>query len=86
MATLSQDRNISDPVLNPGDEPYFAAAAESRLLIKTCKACGQPHHYPRSVCPFCWSNEVAWVDAKGTGVIYTFSVTRRGPGAPHPRG
>ena len=83
MATPYQDRKISDPALNPGDEPYFAAAAESRLLIKRCSHCGQPHHYPRSLCPFCWSSEVAWTDANGTGTIYTFSITRRGAGAPY---
>ena len=83
MPTLSADRKISDPALNPGDEPYFAAAAESRLLLKLCKACGQIHHYPRALCPFCWSTDVEWTEAKGTGVIYTFSVTRRGAGAPY---
>ncbi|WP_277188952.1 zinc ribbon domain-containing protein, partial [Caballeronia sp. BR00000012568055] len=30
--------------MNPGDEPYFAAAKEGRLLIKRCNSCGQPHH------------------------------------------
>ena len=83
MPTFSADRKISDPALNPGDEPYFAAAGESRLLLKLCKACGQIHHYPRALCPFCWSSEVEWSEAKGTGVIYTFSVTRRGAGAPY---
>jgi uncharacterized OB-fold protein len=83
MPTPYQDRKISDPALNPGDEPYFAAAAEDRLLLKTCKACREAHHYPRSLCPFCWSVDVEWTEAKGTGVIYTFSVTRRGAGAPY---
>ncbi len=83
MPTLSLDRKISDPVLNPGDEPYFDAADGSRLLVKTCRNCGQAHHYPRTMCPFCWSSEVEWTEAGGTGVIYTFSVTRRGAGAPY---
>jgi len=83
MPTLNQDRMISDPALNPGDEPYFAAAAESRLLVKACKACKAVHHYPRALCPFCWSQDLVWTDAKGTGVIYTFSITRRGAGAPY---
>jgi len=83
MATPYQDRKISDPAMNPGDEPYFAAAAEGRLLVKQCKACGEAHHYPRSLCPFCWSSEVAWSETIGQGVIYTYSVTRRGAGAPY---
>ena len=83
MATPYQDRKISDPSLNPGDEPYFAAAAEGRLLLKKCQACGEAHHFPRSLCPFCWSAEVDWREASGKGVIYTYSVTRRGAGAPY---
>jgi uncharacterized protein len=83
MATPAQDRKISDPVINPGDEPYFAAAAESRLLLKSCRSCGQVHHFPRALCPFCWSQDLDWTDAKGTGVIYTFSVARRGASAPY---
>jgi uncharacterized OB-fold protein len=83
MPTYQADRKISDPAMNPGDAPYFAAAERSVLAIKHCKSCGQAHHYPRSFCPFCWSDEVEWVDAKGTGEIYTFSVTRRGAGAPY---
>lgn len=82
MATFSADRVIAEPALNPGDEPYFEAAGQGRLLIKACKSCGQVHHYPRSMCPFCWSADVQWQDAKGTGTIYTFSVSRRGAGAP----
>jgi uncharacterized OB-fold protein len=41
------------------------------------------HHYPRALCPFCWSDKVEWVEAKGTGVIYTYSVTRRGGPVPY---
>ena len=83
MPTQNAERKISDPLLNPGDEPYFAAAAQGRLVVKSCTSCGKPHHYPRALCPFCWSTDVAWTDTRGTGTIYTFSVTRRGAGAPY---
>lgn len=83
MPTFAQPRKITDPALNPGDEPYFAAAARGTLALKTCKACGRAHHYPRALCPFCWSTDLEWIDAKGTGTIYTFSVTRRGGPAPY---
>jgi len=83
MATPHTDRRISDPSLNPGDEPYFKAAAEGRLVIKKCNTCGKVHHYPRALCPFCWSGDVQWHRTSGEGTIYTFSVTRRGAGAPY---
>ena len=83
MSTFQAPRSISDPVLNPGDAPYFAAAERSVLALKRCRACQRTHHYPRALCPFCWSDELDWIDASGTGEIYTFSITRRGVGAPY---
>lgn len=83
MATPYQERKMRDPSMNPGDEPYFQAAGEGKLLLKKCNQCGQHHHYPRAMCPFCWSDKVEWVQAKGTGEIYTYTVTRRGGPVPY---
>ena len=83
MATPHQERKLRDPAMNPGDEPYFQAAAEGKLLLKKCNDCGEHHHYPRALCPFCWSDKVEWVQAKGTAEIYTYSITRRGGPVPY---
>jgi uncharacterized protein len=83
MATPYQERKMRDPAMNPGDEPYFQAAAEGKLLLKKCNDCGEVHHYPRALCPFCWSSKVEWIQAQGTGEIYTYSVTRRGTPIPY---
>lgn len=60
----------------PGSEPYWEAAKAGKLVLKYCKACNKPHHYPRGLCPFCFSDKLEWRDAKGTGTIYTYSVMR----------
>ena len=83
MATPYQERKIRDPALNPGDQPYFEGAAAGKLMLKKCRDCGQHHHYPRALCPHCFSDKVEWIEAKGTGEIYTYSVTRRGPPTPY---
>ena len=83
MATPYKDRKIADPLLNIGDEQYFEGAAQGKLLIKKCSACGEVHYYPRGICPFCFSDKVSWQEAKGTGTIYTYSVTRRGGPVPY---
>jgi uncharacterized OB-fold protein len=77
MATPYQERKLAEPALNPGDAEYFEAAAQGRLLMRKCADCGEYHHFPRGICPFCFSTNVAWVDAKGTGEIYSYSVSRR---------
>lgn len=83
MATPYQERKVRDPAMNPGDEAYFEAAAQGKLMLKKCGECNEVHHYPRALCPFCFSDKVSWVEAKGTGEIYTYSVTRRGGPVPY---
>ncbi len=58
-------------------EPYWAAAREGCLLLKQCKACGRTHYYPRALCPFCLSDDGAWIEASGEGTVYSWSVERR---------
>jgi|SRR5688572_3656203 len=83
MATAYQERKLRDTALNPGDQPYFDAAAEGKLLLKKCGECGEHHHFPRALCPFCLSEDVRWVQAKGTGAIYSYSVSRRAGPIPY---
>jgi uncharacterized protein len=83
MATAYQDRKLPDPVLNVGDERYFEAAAQGKLLLKKCNDCNEVHHFPRGICPFCFSDRVDWTEAKGTGTIYSYSVTRRAGPIPY---
>ncbi len=83
MATPYQARKLPDPLLNVGDERYFEAANQGKLLLKKCGDCGQVHHFPRGVCPFCLSSKVDWLEAKGTGTIYSYSVTRRAGPIPY---
>jgi uncharacterized OB-fold protein len=83
MATPYKDRPIADPALNIGDEHYYEAAGQGKLLVKKCGDCGEIHHYPRGICPFCLSDKLSWQEAKGTGTIYTYSVTRRAGPIPY---
>jgi uncharacterized OB-fold protein len=74
-------RKIPDPMRLPETQPYWAAANEGRLLVKACRACGQVHHYPRDICPFCLSADTVWQDASGHGTIYSFSTMGKGDAA-----
>jgi uncharacterized OB-fold protein len=73
------ERKIEAPEQSPETKPYWDAAAKGQLLIKKCNACGESHFYPRSLCPFCFSGDTAWVAASGKGTIYSYSVMRRVP-------
>jgi len=74
-----QERKIPAPEANPETRPFWEAAAQGRLLIGKCKACGKPHYYPRALCPFCGSDATEWVQSGGGGSVYSYSVMRRVP-------
>ncbi|MFF0625887.1 Zn-ribbon domain-containing OB-fold protein [Streptomyces sp. NPDC004296] len=67
------------PEVDAFTRPYWAAAAEGRLLLRRCRAegCGAVHHYPREFCPHCWSEDVTWEPATGRATLYTWSVVHR---------
>src|ERR1700719_1241755 len=61
------------PTIEDETREYWTAATDGRLLIARCGSCERVHHYPRVMCPFCWSENVSAVEAKGTGSIYSYS-------------
>lgn len=67
------------PEVWPEAAAYWAAAAEGRLLVKSCRSCGDSYFYPRPFCPFCMSDDTAWLECSGAGTIYTFTITARAP-------
>jgi uncharacterized protein len=71
------ERTIPAPQPTPETQPFWDAAAQGRLLIKRCTACGEVHHYPRPLCPFCFSDATEWRESSGRGTIYSYSVMRR---------
>jgi uncharacterized OB-fold protein len=71
--------SLPPPSPNPDSSPYWEAAREGRLLIRECQACGTRHFMPRYLCPTCWSDKLDWIECKGRGSVYSFSVVHRAP-------
>ena len=80
---VQADRKLPAPLLNPEAKAWFDASAEGRLPYRQCDACGIAHHYPRSVCPHCFSSATGWKQSAGRGWIYSYSVLRRGTPVPY---
>lgn len=77
---MSQDRpRIPVPEINEESQPYWDATAEGKLLIKKCADCGEFHFYPRTICPFCMSDNTQWHQSSGKGKVYSYSVMHRSP-------
>jgi uncharacterized OB-fold protein len=67
------------PIPHEHAQAYWDAAAEHRLLIQRCGACGRAQFYPRLHCAACFAPDPAWVEAAGTGRLHTYSVVHRTP-------
>lgn len=74
-------RRIAAPQILPEVAPFWAAANAGSLLLKQCADCGRFHHYPRDVCPFCFSLDTRWRASSGLGVIYSYSTMGEGAAA-----
>ena len=67
------------PIPDALTQPYWDAAAEGRLLVQRCAACGEYQWYARAHCVACAAGEPAWVEAAGTGRLHTYSVLQKTP-------
>ncbi len=65
------------PQPTPETQSYWDAAREGRLLIQRCKGCGKHQFYPRAFCVRCLSEDVDFVQARGEGTIYTYTINHR---------
>ncbi len=74
---MSEQRTIAAPQPNTETQVYWDAAENGKLMIQKCKDTGKFFCYPRARSPFTLSDNVEWVEAKGTGEIYSFSVMKR---------
>ena len=81
--TMIPERALPAPIVDSFTAPFWQAAADGRLLIRRCKACGEAHWYPRPFCPHCSSDDTDWESASGGGAIYSFTVTRRSGPVPY---
>ena len=68
-------------VQTPFTTYYWEHADRGELLLQRCNHCGRHQFYPRSICSHCWSEDLGWVQALGTGRIWTFTVAHQ-PGHP----
>lgn len=76
---VPKERPIPAPQPTPETQPFWDAALAGTLVLKKCAACARVHHYPRALCPFCFSETTEWLPASGRGTIYSYSVMRRVP-------
>lgn len=69
------------PAPDQDSTAYWDAAHRHELVVQFCADCRSYQFYPRSICVACGSSEVSWRPASGRGVIYSYTINHRAPGA-----
>lgn len=65
------------PAVTEETAPFWDAAAEGRLLVERCVACGTDVFPPRGVCRACRGRRMEWVEVSGPGHVYSFTVNHQ---------
>ena len=79
---MSEQTQITAPEPTVETAAYWDAADEGRFLLKRCLGTGRAFHPPRTISPFTGQAETDWIEARGTGTIYSFCVSKQ-QGAEH---
>jgi hypothetical protein len=62
------------PAVTEETAPFWAAAAEGRLVVERCQSCGAESFPPRGICRRCHSRSMEWTEVAGPGNVYSFTV------------
>ena len=60
---------------DPLTQFFWDAADQHRLEILRCRACGHYIHFPRPVCRFCRSTDLAPAQVSGRATLYSWTTT-----------
>lgn len=66
------------PLVTQANEAFWAATADGRFQLQRCNECDTVLWFPRRHCPSCWTENVSTFDASGKGVVYSFTIIRKG--------
>lgn len=74
MSTLPSNPERPLPSPTRDSQPYWDGLREGKLRLQHCAKCGKVRHYPRPVCPHCFSMESEFKEAPLGGRIHTWTV------------
>lgn len=66
------------PLVDRDSAPFWEGVRNHKFLLMECSECEHVFFPPRIVCPECWSSELSWKEARGSGVIHSFTTVEAG--------
>lgn len=76
--------SMPSPLADAITLPFWEAAAEHRLVVQRCTACGRTRLPPAPLCAWCHSTDADWKSLSGRGEVYTYTVVHRPIAADQP--
>jgi len=64
------------PAITDLTRPFWTAAKQGRLMLQKCGQCGTFNFHPKPWCIECGSRELNWTEAKPTGTVYSYTISR----------
>jgi uncharacterized protein len=65
--------DLTDPLT----APFWAAAAERRLVVQACAHCGYLRWPPAPLCPECQTEGGVWTEVRPAGVLWSVATYHR---------
>lgn len=75
---MSQEFKKPLPRITPLSKQFYKGAREHKLKVQRCKDCDKVIFYPKHLCPNCLSSNLEWVESRGKGKIYSYTVCMSG--------
>jgi uncharacterized OB-fold protein len=69
------------PRVSEENRPFWDGLREREFRAPRCRDCGEFGWVPYPACRNCFSTDLEWVPLSGKGVIFSYSIVYRGPGA-----
>lgn len=71
---------IPRPLIDGDSRHFWEGLQKNKLFIQECQDCKKYIFYPRSICPNCFSEQISWIQSKGFGHIYSYTVVHHAYG------
>jgi uncharacterized protein len=60
-------------------EPFWSGLGQGQWRSTCCAACGKFTFPPKPICPYCWSDRMAWQDLSARGTLYSWTRVHSAP-------
>jgi uncharacterized protein len=65
---------LPEPIPDLDSKPFWDGCQEGRFLVPICRECRASRWPPGPMCPNCQATSTDWLEAVGTGRVYTWVI------------